>query len=223
VNGGVPPFEQVFQLRTETLLIGFVETEGECKGVSNRLVLLVRASSFVEVLRGHKILEFAIQRLDCYRAGCNCDERSCKLLAEGVTGVGRCSNVVSGLKFVANGDVDPCPPHVLLKDGTDTSGSATAGDIFLTVLPPVSGEVVCESLAFGICGCCGPVFLVLFGAVRESLTPLDGSPPSLLFGVFGLSYWASLLPAKGFKYPGFQSGKREWHRHGVMLRSFRAR
>jgi len=223
VNGGVPPFEQVFQLRTETLLIGFVETEGECKGVSNRLVLLVRASSFVEVLRGHKILEFAMQRLDCYRAGGNCDERSCKLLAEGFTGVGRCSNVVSGLKFVANGDVDPCPPHVLLKDGTDTSGSATAGDIFLTVLPPVSGEVVCESLAFGICGCCGPVFLVLFGAVRESLLPLDGSPPSLLFGVFGLSYWASLLPAKGFKYPGFQSGKREWHRHGVMLRSFRAR
>ena len=26
--------------------------------------------------------------------------------------------------------------------------------------------------------------------------------------VFGLSYWASLLSAKGFSYPGFQSGKR---------------
>ena len=95
---------------------------------------------------GHKILEFAIQRLDCYRAGCNCDERSCKLRAEGDTGVGKCSNVVSGLKFVANGDVDPCPPHVLLKDGNAASGSGTAGHIFLTVLPPVSGEVVCEFL-----------------------------------------------------------------------------
>ena len=127
--------------------------------------------------------------------------------------------MVSGLKFVANGDVDPCPPHVLLNDGTDTSGSGTAGHIFLTVLPPVSGEVVCEFFAFGIRGCCGPVSLVLFFAVRESLLPLDVSPPLLLEGFFGLSY-SSLLSAKGFSYPGFQSGKREWHWHGVMLRSF---